>query len=85
MAHISHQLAGDPVYGGRPRPPKNATNELREALKGFKRQALHAAMLSLFHPITGEEMTWHAEIPADMVALTNMLREDTKLNEHTDY
>ena len=80
MAHITHPLIGDPVYGGRPRPPKNATDELREALKLFKRQALHAAMLSLFHPITGEQMTWTADIPEDMTQLTNILREDTKFN-----
>jgi 23S rRNA pseudouridine1911/1915/1917 synthase len=85
MAHITHPLVGDPVYGGRPRPPKNATEELREVLKAFKRQALHAAMLSLFHPITGEEMTWHAEIPQDMVALTNILREDSKLNDTPEF
>ncbi len=85
MAHITHPLVGDPVYGGRPRPPKNATPELREVLKNFKRQALHAAMLSLFHPITGEQMTWHAEIPEDMVNLTNTLREDTKINGQDTY
>lgn len=85
MAHITHPLVGDPVYGGRPRPPKNATPELREILKNFKRQALHAAMLSLFHPITGEQMTWYAEVPEDMVKLTDILREDTKLNEHSNY
>ncbi len=80
MAHITHPLAGDPVYGGRPRPPKNASEELREMLRQFKRQALHAAMLSLYHPITGVQMTWHADIPDDMVKLTDMLREDTKLH-----
>ncbi|MDG1751545.1 MAG: 23S rRNA pseudouridine(1911/1915/1917) synthase RluD [Thalassotalea sp.] len=85
MAHITHPLVGDPVYGGRPRPPKNATEDLREVLKAFKRQALHAAMLSLFHPITGEQMTWHAEIPQDMVVLTNILREDSKLNETSKF
>lgn len=86
MAHITHPLVGDPVYGGRPRPPKNASESLREMLRQFKRQALHAAMLSLFHPITGEQMTWHADIPEDMVALTNMLREDTKANStDSDY
>lgn len=86
MAHITHPLVGDPVYGGRPRPPKNASEELREMLRQFKRQALHAAMLSLFHPITGEQMTWHADIPEDMVALTNTLRADTKSNlSDSDY
>jgi 23S rRNA pseudouridine1911/1915/1917 synthase len=86
MAHITHPLVGDPVYGGRPRPPKNASEELREMLRQFKRQALHAAMLSLYHPITGEQMTWHADIPEDMVALGDMLRADTKSNlSDSDY
>ena len=49
-------------------------------LRQFKRQALHAAMLSLYHPITGEQMTWHADVPEDMVTLTNMLRADSKEN-----
>jgi 23S rRNA pseudouridine1911/1915/1917 synthase len=80
MAHITHSLAGDPVYGGRPRPPKNASEELREMLRQFKRQALHAAMLSLYHPITGVQMTWHADVPEDMVALADMLRKDTKIH-----
>lgn len=80
MAHITHPLVGDPVYGGRPRPPKNASEELRDMLRQFKRQALHAAMLSLYHPITGVQMTWHADVPEDMVALADMLRTDTKNN-----
>ena len=85
MSHITHPLIGDPVYGGRPRPPKNATPELLTMLRGFKRQALHAAMLSLFHPITGEQMTWHAELPEDFVALIETLQADTKLNAVDEY
>jgi len=85
MAYITHPLIGDPVYGGRPRPPKNATPELRDMLRGFKRQALHAAMLSLFHPITGEQMTWHAELPEDFVALVETLQADNKLNADDEY
>lgn len=85
MAHISHPLVGDPVYGGRPRPPKNATPDLLDMLRKFKRQALHAAMLSLYHPITGELMTWHADIPEDMHHLTELLREDTNLNAREEY
>jgi len=85
MAYINHSLVGDPVYGGRPRPPKNATEELRVTLREFKRQALHAAMLSLYHPVSGELMTWHADIPEDFAKLTAVLREDTKLNATDDY
>ena len=85
MAHISHPLVGDPVYGGRPRPPKNSTPELLAMLREFKRQALHAAMLSLHHPITGELMTWYADVPEDMVQLTDLLREDSKQNAREEY
>jgi 23S rRNA pseudouridine1911/1915/1917 synthase len=85
MSHITHPLIGDPAYGGRPRPPKNATEELRDMLRSFKRQALHAAMLSLYHPISGELMTWHADLPDDFVALVKTLQEDNKLNAVDEY
>ncbi len=85
MAHITHPLVGDPNYGGRPRPPKNATPELLEMLRGFKRQALHAAMLSLYHPVTGELMTWYADLPEDFVALVQCLKEDSKINASENY
>ncbi len=85
MAHINHVLVGDPVYGGRPRPPKNATPDLLDTLRAFKRQALHATMLSLFHPITGEQLTWHAEIPEDFKHLVKVLQDDTKLNGTEEY
>ncbi|MDG2392615.1 MAG: 23S rRNA pseudouridine(1911/1915/1917) synthase RluD, partial [Thalassotalea sp.] len=85
MSHIQHALVGDPVYGGRPRPPKNASEELRDILRGFKRQALHAALLSLYHPVTGELMTWTAPVPDDMVAVALALKEDAKLNIVEDF
>ncbi|PMG39393.1 23S rRNA pseudouridine(1911/1915/1917) synthase RluD [Shewanella sp. 10N.286.52.B9] len=80
MAYIGHVLVGDPVYGGRPRPPKKASKAFFELLKGFERQALHAVRLELAHPFTQEIMTWHAPIPEDMKMLTKALREDTELN-----
>lgn len=76
MGHIGHTLVGDPVYGGRPRPPKGASEKLITILRGFKRQALHAIMLSIPHPITGEIMEWHAPLPDDMVQLEQALRDD---------
>ncbi|WMC10011.1 23S rRNA pseudouridine(1911/1915/1917) synthase RluD [Oceanimonas pelagia] len=78
MAHLKHPLVGDPVYGGRLKPPRAAEPELLEFLRGFKRQALHAVMLRLEHPITGETMEWHAPIPQDMVDLVEVLRADTQ-------
>jgi 23S rRNA pseudouridine1911/1915/1917 synthase len=85
MAFLKHALIGDPVYGGRAKPPKDASGILTDALRGFKRQALHAAMLKLAHPITGEVMAFTAPIPNDMVELTECLREDIKLNPIIEY
>ena len=76
MSHITHPLVGDQVYGGRPRPPKGASEEFITALRKFDRQALHATMLRLYHPISGIEMEWHAPIPQDMVELIEAMRAD---------
>lgn len=76
MAHLAHPLLGDQTYGGRPRPPKNASEELLHTLRNFKRQALHAVMLRLEHPITGELMEWYAPIPEDFVQLVDALKQD---------
>lgn len=84
MAHIGHPLAGDPVYAGRLRLPKGATPELIQVLRSFQRQALHAAMLRLAHPISGEMMEWHAEIPNDMVHITEVLRKDSEIHPWQD-
>ncbi|WP_194757482.1 23S rRNA pseudouridine(1911/1915/1917) synthase RluD [Aliidiomarina indica] len=78
MAHLTYPLVGDPQYGGRPRPPKQASQGFMETLRGFQRQALHAIRLSLVHPRTGEEMTWEAPLPEDMQGLLKALREDTR-------
>ena len=82
MAHIAHPLLGDQTYGGRPRPPKNASKAFTEVLRNFKRQALHAVMLRLAHPITGEMMEWYAPLPDDFVELLHALKADYL--EHKD-
>ncbi|WHI50715.1 23S rRNA pseudouridine(1911/1915/1917) synthase RluD [Microbulbifer sp. MLAF003] len=77
MAHIRHPLVGDPLYGGRPKLPPEAPTELIGALQGFPRQALHAAELALIHPQSGEEMHWRASMPEDMLALLDLLEQNT--------
>ena len=77
MSHLRHALLGDPVYGGRPKPIKHSSDALVTAMRAFKRQALHAVKLQLIHPITGEEMKWQAPVPADMVEMAELLRQDT--------
>jgi 23S rRNA pseudouridine1911/1915/1917 synthase len=64
------------VYGGRLALPAGASQALRDALRGFRRQALHAARLELRHPVTGEELRFDMPSPPDFQGLLQVLRED---------
>lgn len=85
MAHIKHPLVGDPTYGGRWRLPKGASEDFANTLRSFKRQALHAAQLSLYHPDTQEWMSWKSPLPQDMVELIAATRLDTEQFGIDDY
>jgi 23S rRNA pseudouridine1911/1915/1917 synthase len=76
MAHLKHPIVGDPLYGGSLKLPKGASDELIAALRGFKRQALHAEVLEFAHPVSGEPVRCAAPVPADMRELMRVLRED---------
>ena len=78
MAHLKHPIVGDPLYGGPLKLPRGATPALIEALRGFKRQALHAETLEFMHPITGEPVRCTAPVPADLRALMDALRDDQR-------
>lgn len=79
MSYLQHPLLGDTAYGGRARIPTGASQELTEMIRGFDRQALHAVMLRFEHPVTGEELEFHAPVPDDMVEMTEALRKDTEV------
>jgi len=81
LAHVRHPLVGDPVYGGRLRLPKGTTEELRDVLAAFHRQALHARQLTLEHPESGELMSWEVPLPDDMVKLIEALRKHARESE----
>jgi 23S rRNA pseudouridine1911/1915/1917 synthase len=46
---------------------------VRELIRGFPRQALHAAALALVHAGTRKEMQWEAPVPDDMQKLIDAL------------
>ena len=77
LAYIRHPIVGDLAYGNL-RLPKAATAELIEALRGFRRQALHAERLEFQHPASGETMAFEIARPADMDALIDTVREDSR-------
>lgn len=73
MSYLKFPIVGDPLYGGRYRVPTKITPALKEKLNGFKRQALHASLLGLQHPATGEYIEWRAPMPKDMQELRDEL------------
>jgi 23S rRNA pseudouridine1911/1915/1917 synthase len=52
---IGHPVAGDPEYG-------------TAGALGLERQFLHATRLALVHPMTGERLEVHSELPPDLAA-----------------
>ena len=76
MAHIRYPLVGDQVYGGRFQMPAGCSELLEKELRGFKRQALHAAKLGLLHPVTNEYCEWVQPLPEDMTNLLAALADN---------
>jgi 23S rRNA pseudouridine1911/1915/1917 synthase len=75
LAHIGHPLMGDAVYG--PHFKTKASHlgpKSQAALDALDRQALHAYLLALEHPQTGEILEWISDLPADLTRLRDRLR-----------
>ncbi|MEH6576700.1 MAG: 23S rRNA pseudouridine(1911/1915/1917) synthase RluD [Amphritea sp.] len=81
MSHINYPLVGDQMYGGRFRLPKGISLGLQQALRDMKRQALHAKKLELWHPATGELMSWEVDLPDDVQGLLDRLKRDADKHE----
>ena len=76
--HLSHDgspVVGDKTYGWRVRTPKGSTEGLREKIRVFQRQALHAWKLSLLHPSTGEALSFEVPLPEDYAELLSFMKE----------
>jgi 23S rRNA pseudouridine1911/1915/1917 synthase len=75
LAHIGHPLMGDGVYG--PHFKTKASHlgpRSQTALAALDRQALHAYLLVLEHPQTGEILEWISDLPDDLTLLRDCLR-----------
>ncbi|MEO5511235.1 MAG: RluA family pseudouridine synthase [Longimicrobiales bacterium] len=70
LAHIGHPVVGDSVYGidaarGMSGP---ALSWARSLARQVPRQFLHAAELSLEHPVTGIPLRFTSQLPPDLAA-----------------
>jgi len=73
-AAVGHPVVGDVTYGGKKRWKALPSQDLREVLKGVRRQMLHAWALRFEHPRTGQRMGFESPLPRDMALLLEALR-----------
>ncbi|GKQ54321.1 pseudouridine synthase [Bradyrhizobium sp. Ce-3] len=74
LAHLGHPLLGDSVYGAHFKTKAGQLGaEGKDALTALGRQALHAYLLALEHPRTGELLHWEAPLPEDLLLLQRAL------------
>jgi 23S rRNA pseudouridine1911/1915/1917 synthase len=78
MKHIGHTLFNDERYGGHEILKGTHFSKYKQFVNNCfyicPRQALHAMTLGFKHPVTGEEMDFTSELPADMTALLERWR-----------
>ena len=80
LAAIGHPLLGDSVYGpGFKTKASQLPERARDALAALDRQALHAHILVLEHPVTGELLHFRSELPADLAALRCALSQPDRV------
>ncbi|MCA1396097.1 RluA family pseudouridine synthase [Bradyrhizobium sp. BRP56] len=74
LAHLGHPLLGDSVYGAHFKTKAGQLGaEGKDTLTALGRQALHAYLLALEHPRTGELLHWEAPLPEDLLLLQRAL------------
>ncbi|GAA1267911.1 RluA family pseudouridine synthase [Sphaerisporangium rubeum] len=68
MSATRHPCVGDLMYGADPR---------LAARLGLTRQWLHAVSLSFEHPVTGDQVTFTSEHPADLARVLDTVRAES--------
>lgn len=78
LSHYGYPVVGDPDYGGRDieilkRIGRKHKNNFNKLLSLIDRQALHAAMLKIYHPVKERDMKFTADLHDDMKRLLEFL------------
>ena len=75
LNYLGHGIIGDQTYRSATQGNFNRFKHVRPIIENFERQALHAASLGFFHPITNEWLSFSSKIPKDMVMMYHSLDE----------
>jgi 23S rRNA pseudouridine1911/1915/1917 synthase len=74
LAHIGHPLLGDATYAtGFKTKASRLPEAAQEALTALGRQALHAYLLAIKHPVTGQRLEFRSELPGPLARLHTAL------------
>jgi 23S rRNA pseudouridine1911/1915/1917 synthase len=74
LAHIGHPLLGDATYAtGFKTKATRLPPAAQEALTALGRQALHAYLLAIEHPVTGQMLEFRSELPGSLTRLHRAL------------
>jgi len=80
LSAINHPVVGDRVYTKR-KPPPAMAKPVADAIKGVKRQCLHARTLGFTHPASGERMEFDSPVPEEMAGLIEVIEAGAERNE----
>lgn len=76
LAHLGYPIVADDMYGGVLLRESHLAPEVEDPERWLlTRQALHAAVLGVEHPISGESMELTAPLPEDLLRVVRLLRE----------
>jgi len=73
MHYVGYQLLGDPVYGNPLRVEPSLESGLKDVVRNFSRQALHAKVLAFTHPRTNKLVTFKSKLATDILELLEEL------------
>jgi len=77
MSSIGHPLLGDEVYGSFRNYGMKLSRTLRDRLKNWKGQALHAGLLGFQHPATDRWVEFYRDPPKPMQKIIAALQAET--------
>ena len=75
LSHAGYPIVGDSVYGARKQFAPGSTEDLKNIISSFTRQALHASELELIHPSSKKLVSFEADLPEDMSTLIGQLKD----------
>ena len=82
MAHAGYPLLGDATYGpGFKTKASHLSPKAQAALEALGRQALHAYLLAIAHPVSGQPLEFRSELPVAFARLRQALMTESDVRQ----